>query len=157
MISALAGLFIPFGFFEPTKFLAEKAIGAIISSGIKPMVLAFLVTVIEPTLLTLRFEGELTFSSALLTAGAIGEKWKNYNPSDASIKYHLTRFVYDTHMMSSDPAVVKANRLDAYRLVTSKAANSLSAIAQKNDPIARSKNERASVEVASMVRLGENS
>jgi len=74
LISALVGLFLPFGFVEQTKFLAEKAVGAVISSGIKLMVLAFIVAIIEPVLATLSFSGNLTLTeiwSILLTVGAL--------------------------------------------------------------------------------------
>ena len=74
LISALVGLFLPFGFFEPTKFLAEKSIGAIVSSGIKLMVLAFLVSIIQPSLNDLSFSGKLTLDecmSILLMTGAL--------------------------------------------------------------------------------------
>jgi len=74
LLAAVVGIFLPFGFFEPTKFLAEKAIGAIVSSGVKLMVLAFIMSVIEPTLSTLAFSGDLNFTeiwSALLTVGAV--------------------------------------------------------------------------------------
>ena len=49
LMAAVVGILLPFGFVEQTKFLAEKAIGAIVSSGIKLMVLAFIMAVIEPT------------------------------------------------------------------------------------------------------------
>lgn len=74
LITALVGLFLPFGFFEPTKFLAEKSIGAIVSSGIKLMVLAFLVSIIQPSLQDLSFSGKLTLDecmSILLMTGAL--------------------------------------------------------------------------------------
>ena len=74
LITALVGIFLPFGFLEQTKFLAEKAIGAVIASGIKLMVLAFIMAVIEPVLGTLTFSGNLTFTeiwSALVTVGAM--------------------------------------------------------------------------------------
>jgi len=74
LLAAVVGIFLPFGFFEPTKFLAEKAIGAIVSSGVKLMVLAFIMAVIEPTLSTLSFTADLNFTeiwSALLTVGAV--------------------------------------------------------------------------------------
>ncbi len=74
LITALVGIFLPFGFLEQTKFLAEKAIGAVIASGIKLMVLAFIMAVIEPVLSTLIFSGNMTWNeiwSALLTVGAI--------------------------------------------------------------------------------------
>jgi type IV secretion system protein TrbL len=74
LITALVGIFLPFGFLEQTKFLAEKAIGAVIASGIKLMVLAFIMAVIEPVLSTLTFTGNMSWTeiwSALLTVGAI--------------------------------------------------------------------------------------
>jgi type IV secretion system protein TrbL len=74
LLAAVAGIFLPFGFLEQTKFLAEKAIGAIVSSGIKLMVLAFIMAVIEPTLATLKFSAAMDFTeiwSALLTVGAV--------------------------------------------------------------------------------------
>lgn len=45
LIITLVGILLPFGFFEPTKFLAEKSIGAVISSGVKMMVLSFIIAV----------------------------------------------------------------------------------------------------------------
>jgi type IV secretion system protein TrbL len=75
LLAAVVGILLPFGFVEQTKFLAEKAIGAIVSSGIKLMVLAFIMAVIEPTLSTLRFSADMNFTeiwSVLLTVGAVG-------------------------------------------------------------------------------------
>ena len=74
LMAAVVGILLPFGFLEQTKFLAEKAIGAIVSSGIKLMVLAFIMAVIEPTLSTLSFSADMTFTeiwSVLLTVGAV--------------------------------------------------------------------------------------
>jgi type IV secretion system protein TrbL len=74
LLAAVVGILLPFGFVEQTKFLAEKAIGAIVSSGIKLMVLAFIMAVIEPTLSTLRFSADMNFTeiwSVLLTVGAV--------------------------------------------------------------------------------------
>jgi type IV secretion system protein TrbL len=74
LMTAVVGILLPFGFLEQTKFLAEKAIGAIVSSGIKLMVLAFIMAVIEPTLSTLSFSSSMTFTeiwSVLLTVGAV--------------------------------------------------------------------------------------
>ncbi len=45
LIVALAGILVPFGFFTPTKFLAEKTVGAVIASGVKLMVLSFIIAV----------------------------------------------------------------------------------------------------------------
>lgn len=74
LLAAVVGILLPFGFVEQTKFLAEKAVGAIVSSGIKLMVLAFIMAVIEPTLSTLRFTATMNFTeiwSVLLTVGAV--------------------------------------------------------------------------------------
>ncbi len=45
ILLTLVGIILPFGFFEPTKFMAEKSIGAVISSGVKLMVLSFIIAV----------------------------------------------------------------------------------------------------------------
>lgn len=74
LIASLIGIFLPFVFFEPTKFLAEKSIGAVVSSGIKLMVLAFIVAVIEPTLEQMTFAAEASYTklfSAILMVGAL--------------------------------------------------------------------------------------
>jgi type IV secretion system protein TrbL len=75
LLVAVTGILVPFGFLKPTRFLAEKAIGAIVASGIKLMVLAFILSVAEPVLAGLRFtNADITFNelfSMLLTSGAI--------------------------------------------------------------------------------------
>ena len=58
LITAMVGILLPFGIIKPTKFLAEKAIGAVIAAGVKMMVLAFLIAVIDPTLATITFTGD---------------------------------------------------------------------------------------------------
>lgn len=50
IISSLAIIFLPFGVFPRTAFLAEKAIGAIISFGIKIMILSCILNVVLPLL-----------------------------------------------------------------------------------------------------------
>jgi type IV secretion system protein TrbL len=68
---ALVGILLPFGLLAPTKFLAEKAIGAVVAAGVKLMTLAFLLSIIEPVLATIHFAGpEITLNelwSVLLT------------------------------------------------------------------------------------------
>jgi type IV secretion system protein TrbL len=75
LLVAVVGILIPFGVLPQTKFLAEKAIGAIVSAGIKLMVLAFIMAVAEPVLSNVRFSGpEIKLNelwSVLLTCGAI--------------------------------------------------------------------------------------
>ena len=53
IISGLAVILLPFGVFKPTSFLAEKTISALISFGIKYMVLALIVGLVGPVLATL--------------------------------------------------------------------------------------------------------
>jgi type IV secretion system protein TrbL len=75
VFAALAGIFLPFGLFEPTKFLAEKAIGAVVSAGVKLMVLGLVTSLIDPVLSSIHFAGpEITFNelwSVFLTVCAL--------------------------------------------------------------------------------------
>jgi type IV secretion system protein TrbL len=75
VFAALAGIFLPFGLFEPTKFLAEKAIGAVVSAGVKLMVLALVTSVIDPVFSAIHFQGpQITFNelwSVFLTVCAL--------------------------------------------------------------------------------------
>ena len=50
LITAVVGIFMPFGLLKSTKFLAEKAMGAIVAVGIKLMVLSLILSAIEPVL-----------------------------------------------------------------------------------------------------------
>jgi type IV secretion system protein TrbL len=58
LIAAIAGVLVPWALLPQTKFLAEKAIGAVVSAGIKLMVLAFIIAVADPVLSSIRFSGE---------------------------------------------------------------------------------------------------
>jgi type IV secretion system protein TrbL len=63
LFAALVGIFLPFGLLGPTKFLAEKAVGAVVSAGVKLMVLAFVTAIIDPVLSNIHFAGpEITFN-----------------------------------------------------------------------------------------------
>jgi type IV secretion system protein VirB5 len=88
--------------------------------------------------------------------GPIGQP-AEYRPSDAAIKYHLRRFIDETRSISTDPAVVKRNWIDAYTLITPNAANQLSAQAEKNDPVKRAERERVTVDVRALVQLSKDS
>ncbi len=50
LIVGLVGIFLPFGVLPSTKFLAEKAIGAVVAVAIKLMTLSFIVAAIQPVL-----------------------------------------------------------------------------------------------------------
>ncbi|HEV3190702.1 MAG TPA: type IV secretion system protein, partial [Polyangiaceae bacterium] len=75
LFAALAGIFLPFGLLSPTKFLAEKAIGAVVSAAVKLMVLGLVTAVIDPVLSGIHFAGpEITLNelwSVFLTVCAL--------------------------------------------------------------------------------------
>ena len=58
LITAVVSILMPFGLLKSTKFLAEKAMGAVVAAGIKLMVLSLILSAIEPVLRT-----SLKFSS----------------------------------------------------------------------------------------------
>ena len=57
LIVTLATCLIPFGISPHTKFLAEKAIGAVVAVSVKLMVLSFILGLIQPVLSQIRFSG----------------------------------------------------------------------------------------------------
>jgi type IV secretion system protein TrbL len=75
LITAVAGVLVPWGILPQTKFLADKAIVAVVSAGIKLMVLAFIIAVANPVLSSIHFAGpEIKLNelwSVLLTSCAI--------------------------------------------------------------------------------------
>jgi type IV secretion system protein TrbL len=75
VFAALAGIFLPFGLLAPTKFLADRAIGAVVAASVKLMVLGLVVTIIDPVLASIHFGGpEITFNelwSVFLTVCAL--------------------------------------------------------------------------------------
>ncbi len=66
---------MPFGILPSTKFLAEKAIGAVVAAGIKLMVLSFITSAIVPIVTASRFSGpDISFNelwAMLLTIGGV--------------------------------------------------------------------------------------
>ena len=90
--------------------------------------------------------------------GPAGKSVAEYTPSDATIKYHLRRFIENTRTISSDPAVIKKNWVDAYNLVTPRGANMLTAYVSKpeNEPFRRSQEERVGTEIIAMVRVSND-
>jgi type IV secretion system protein TrbL len=71
----VVGILLPFGVLPSTKFLAEKAIGAVVAAGIKLMVLAFITSAILPIVVATRFSGpDFGFNelwAMILTIGAV--------------------------------------------------------------------------------------
>lgn len=73
IVSTLGIILLPFGISKHTAFLSEKAIGAIISFGIKLMVLAFIVAVVQPLLLAIPPLGaDPSFKQMLTLAVMVG-------------------------------------------------------------------------------------
>jgi len=75
LITAVAGILVPWALLPQTRFMAEKAIGAVVAAGIKLMVLAFIISVADPVLASIHFAGpEIKLNelwSVILTSGAI--------------------------------------------------------------------------------------
>lgn len=76
LVVALTSVLLPFAYIKRTAFLAEKAIAAVISFGIKLMVLAFIITVTQPVLAGLALAPGVTptyntIFALILTVGAL--------------------------------------------------------------------------------------
>ena len=99
---------------------------------------------------------EVDHLGAATYRGPVGQA--DYAPSDATIRYHLQRFVENTRSISSDTAVLKKNWLDAYTAVTPKAANMLTAYVQapEHDPFRRAQDGRVTLESVSTVRVSQD-
>jgi len=82
---------------------------------------------------------------------------RDFKPSTASLHYHLQRFILDTREISSDPAVLKRNWLDAYKLVTSSGANQLNAYVHDNNPFEQLQAQvRVSIQVSVIVQITQD-
>jgi len=57
LVLTLATCLIPFGMSQHTKFLSEKAIGAVVAVSVKLMVLSFIIALVTPVLGQIRFSG----------------------------------------------------------------------------------------------------
>lgn len=85
---------------------------------------------------------------------AVGSALANWHPTDAQIARELTRFILSVRALPSDPIVVRQNWLEAYELVTPKAATTLSGYASTRDPFASVGRKSITVDMASVVRAG---
>jgi len=132
-----------FATFATLLFVALPSIAGMVYLGAQPKAVPHIV--------------EVSNDGSARYRGAVGSSWQQFKPNEASIKYHLSRFVNDTRMVSSDKAVIKRNWLDAYNLVTPNAANTLNAYAEKHDPFKRAEQERVSVEILSMIPVSGES
>ena len=75
LVMVLSSILLPWGLLKPTKFIAEKAIGSVVSSSVKLMVLSFIIAVADGVLSNIAYTGTiLNFNeiwSVLLTVGTI--------------------------------------------------------------------------------------
>ena len=88
---------------------------------------------------------------------AVGAATRAYDPTDAQVTYHISRFVTKVRSLSTDPIVVRQNWLDAYEYVTDRAARTLNDYALRNDPFADVGEKTVTVEVVSVVRASPSS
>jgi len=88
---------------------------------------------------------------------AVGPAKAAYEPTDAQIAYHLAGFIQNTRSVSIDPIIVRQNWMDAYAYATDRAATTLNAYAQDNDPFADIGKRSVSVDIVSVVRASEDS
>jgi type IV secretion system protein VirB5 len=82
---------------------------------------------------------------------------QSYDPTDAQIAWHLSRFVENVRSVSTDPVLVRQNWLDAYAFVTDRAAAFLNEYARTHDPFAEIGTRSVSVQVTSVVRASDAS
>jgi type IV secretion system protein VirB5 len=89
--------------------------------------------------------------------GPIGDAAKNYVVSDRTVRQHLRRFVTDLRSISSDPAVITANIVEAWDWATPAAQNMITRHIKDKDPYKRAAEERVSIEVQSLLALSRDS
>jgi type IV secretion system protein TrbL len=79
LIAVLGLILIPFGAFKHTAFLAEKVFGAIISFGVRLMVMSFILSTATPILTRIRIPPDPTYfqmlTLVLITATIAGLSW----------------------------------------------------------------------------------
>jgi type IV secretion system protein VirB5 len=88
---------------------------------------------------------------------AVGPAKDAYEPTDAQIAYHLASFIQNTRSVSIDPIIVRQNWMDAYAYATDRAATTLNAYAQDNDPFDDIGQRSVSVDIVSVVRASDDS
>jgi type IV secretory pathway TrbF-like protein len=91
-------------------------------------------------------------------AGPAGISARDFKPSEASLRYHLQRFIDYTRTLSTDREVVQRNWIEVFSLVTPNAANQLKEYAEKTQPVGRAdKGERTNVEIIGMTQVTRDS
>lgn len=130
-------------FFSAIFFIAFPCVLGLIFLGMQPKSV--------PHIIEIASDGSAEYK------GAIGKSWANCKPSQASVIYHLQRFINDTRTISSDSAVIKKNWLDAYNLVTPSAGTILNTYAGESDPFTQASTQRVSIEISSTVPISSDS
>jgi len=64
LVAALSLILVPFGVFKHTAFVAERALGAVVSFGVKLMVLSFIVAAAQPVLGSINVSATPTLTNA---------------------------------------------------------------------------------------------
>jgi len=94
---------------------------------------------------------------ALGQVRSVGPAIERYQPTNAQIAYHLSRFIHNVRSLSSDAVVVRQQWLEAYDYTTDRGAAVLNDFARANDPFARVGQSTVAVEVSSVVRISDAS
>ncbi|ESZ30465.1 conjugal transfer protein TrbF [Mesorhizobium sp. L2C084A000] len=90
-------------------------------------------------------------------AHAVTPAVQNYQPDDAQIAWHLSRFIQNVRSVSTDAVLVRQNWLSAYDFATDRAALFLNEYAKANDPFGQIGTRSVSVQVTSVVRASDSS
>lgn len=80
-----------------------------------------------------------------------------YQPTDAQVANHLSRFITDVRSLPLDPIVVRQDWLEAYDYATDRGAAALNGYARVNDPFSKVGKSSIAVEVTSVVRASPGS
>ena len=88
---------------------------------------------------------------------AQGPATADFQPTDPIIARDLANFIKDVRSISTDPAIVREDWLDAYKYLTDKGKLTLNDYAQHNDPFAKIGKEQVAVEVTNVIRASDSS
>jgi len=80
-----------------------------------------------------------------------------YQPTDAQIAWHLSRFITSVRSVSLDPVLMRRDWLEAYDFTTKRAAQFLDEYARSATPFARIGERTVSIQVTSVVRASDKS
>jgi type IV secretory pathway TrbF-like protein len=83
---------------------------------------------------------------------AVGAATAAYQPADAQIANHLSRFITDVRSLPLDPIVVRQDWLEAYDYSTDRGAAVLNDYARINDPFGKVGKQSIAVDIVSVVR-----